>query len=225
LKHHPKNRDKGNNKMAMLQISFKRLAIDKATKTIMVILVTASILTVFALAGSRALINQLRYQKRVIDAKTAALRQLEDNTQAVNSLQSAYQVFEGEAESIVGTDDKNSRIILDALPSKYDFPALTTSLEKLLTGYKIDNIAGNDDEVAQALTPSSQVVEIPFQLGATANYGLIQELIKSFNRSIRPLHILSLELSGNDDELQINVQAKTYYQAAKSLEIGTKDIE
>lgn len=211
--------------MAIIQLSFKRLAIDKAAKSILAILVAGSVLTVFGLAGSRALINQLRYQNKVIAAKSAAVNQLKKNVQAVSELETAYQAFDNAPESLLGTPDKNSKIILDALPSKYDFPALTTSLEKLLDGYKIENITGTDDEVAQSTTPGSQVVEIPFAIGASANYQLIQKLINDFDRSIRPMHILTMELSGNDSDMKIDITAKTFYQAEKTLEITTKEIQ
>lgn len=208
-----------------LGLSLKRVAIDKATKRILTTLIFASIATVFGLVGSRALLGQLRYQNRVIKAKQTALKQLETNIDAVSSLVSAYKSFENSPESIIGTPDKNSKIILDALPSKYDFPALTSSLEKLLAGYSIENISGSDDEVAQATAAQSQVIEIPFEIDVSSSYASIQALIENFDRSIRPLHILTLELSGADNNMRMSLTAKTYYQSEKTLEIKTEEIK
>lgn len=211
--------------MVKLQLSFKRLAIDKATKTILGVLVLTAAVAVFALVASRALFIQLSYQNKVITAKKTALKQLKSNINAVNSLVGAYKAFDENAESIIGTPDKNSKIVLDSLPSKYDFPALATSLEKILSGYEIGSISGNDDEVAQQSAAGSILVEIPFQVGVTTNFANIQKLIEDFDRSIRPLHILTLELSGSDDNMNMNLTAKTYYQSEKTLEIKTKELQ
>jgi Tfp pilus assembly protein PilO len=128
---------------------------------------------------------------------------------------------------VIGTKDPNSKIVLDALPSKYDFPALATSLEKILTdgGYKIESIIGTDDEANQNLmeeSPDPQPVEMPFEITAGGSYPAIQKLINDFERSIRPFNVTSLELSGTDDNMRIDMQAKTYYQPEKTLEIKTK---
>ena len=211
--------------MAKLQLSFKRLAIDKATKTILGSLVISAAVAVFALVASRALFIQLRYQNRVIGAKKIALKQIKSNVTAVNTLLAAYKAFEDSPESIIGTPDKNSKIVLDALPSKYDFPALTASLEKVLTGYKIGSIAGSDDEVAQQGAASSTVVEIPFQIGVTGTSASIQKLLEDFDRSIRPLHILLVEFFGSDDKMSLELKAKTYYQSEKTLEIKTEEVK
>jgi len=211
--------------MAGLHLSFKRMAIDKANQKIVTVLIAGSMLSIFGLVGSRALIAQLKYQNRVISEKGKAADQLKKNVEAVDSLVTAYRAFDGAQESIIGTPERNSKIVLDALPSKYDFPALATSLEKILQGYQVGSITGTDDEVAQQSTGGSQVVEIPFEVSVTTNYQGIQALVRDFERSIRPLHILSLDISGSDTQLSVLVKAKTYYQSDKRLEIGTKVIE
>lgn len=211
--------------MAKIPISLKRIAIDKATAATLKMVVIASVLIVFSLVGSKALMSQLKYQNKVIDAKAKAADQLKANIKSVSSLVDAYKAFDGSNESVIGTADKNSKIVLDALPSKYDFPALATSLEKLLQGYQINAIGGQDDELAQSATAGSQVVEIPFTISVTGSYESIKKLINDFDRSIRPLHILKITLDGSDASMKIEISAKTYYQAEKTLEITTKEIK
>lgn len=215
--------------MAKLELSFKRIEIDQAAKMVLGVLLVSAIVTSFALAGAIALFKQARYQNNVIDAKKQAVRQLNANTQAVGSLVDAYKAFDSSAESIIGTNERNSKIVLDALPSKYDFPALATSLEKIAGGHTIRGISGNDDEVAQnsqegtgtAPTP----VEIPFEIGVTTSYKGAQTLIQDFERSIRPLHIRVIELSGSDANLSVNITAKTYYLPETTMRINTKVIQ
>lgn len=224
--------------MAKLTISTKRLQISKANATMMSIIAVTSFIAIFSLIASRALLSQRSYQSRVIAEKEKAKSQLEDNIKAAESLTTAYQEFISSTENILagnpkGVGDKdgdNAKIILDALPSKYDFPALTASLEKILSdkSYKIESITGTDEEVAQNANTSSPqpvAVEIPFQLNVNGSYPAMQNLISVLEHSIRPFQIQSLEFSGNDSLMRMSITAKTFYQPEKNLTTTTKVVK
>jgi hypothetical protein len=223
--------------MAKNNTSAKRVQIDKANARIVVIIAGASALVILSLVASKALLSQRAYQSRVIAEKTKALGQLKSNADAVQKLVISYSAFVGSLDNVLGgnstgtgdRDGDNAKIVLDALPSKYDFPALATSLEKILTSsnYKIDAITGTDDEVRQqnTTTPSPAPVEIPFQITVSGNYGSIKDLLAILERSIRPIQIQTLEFSGNDNNLRATITAKTFYQPAKDLTITTKEVK
>lgn len=217
-------------------ISGKRLQISKANTTLVAMVAIASFITMFSLVASKALWDQRSFQARVITEKEVARNQLKANVAAVDTLVTSYKAFAGTPQNVIGgnsagkgeRDGDNAKIVLDALPSKYDFPALATSLEKLLTSgnYTIENITGTDDEANQQnvvgqVTP----VEIPFQIGASATYSSVQELIDSLERSIRPFSISKITFSGDDSDLQVQISAKTYYLPEKTLNIGTKEVK
>jgi hypothetical protein len=210
-------------------ISSKRVMIDKANARMIIFIGVASFLTVFSLVSMKALVSQMNYQNRVIGAKKKAVDQLKENVTNANDLVAAYKTFDAEP-SILGNSDTNAKIVLDALPSKYDFPALGSSLEKILTqgGYKIDSINGIDDEKNQnKTTPSSspKPVEIPFSIKAGANYTLVQKIVADFERSIRPFKIGTLTLSGNDADIKVEIDANSYYQPERTLDIKTKVVK
>jgi hypothetical protein len=174
----------------------------------------------------------MSYQNRVIGTKKTALKQLRSDLEARDSLQQSYKAFIGESPNVLGGDPKglgdkdgdNSKLVLDALPSKYDFPALTTSLEKVITGQnlKIVNISGTDQEADQATkqtSPDPQPVAMPFQTQVSGPYTSIQSLVGVFLRSIRPFQIQTLELSGDESSMSATITAQTFYQPEKSLEI------
>src|SRR5689334_22008086 len=123
-------------------LSTKRIQVSKATATIVGTIAAAAFIAVFSLIASQALLSQRAYQSRVIAGKEKAKKQLEDNIKAVNVLSTQYKAFIGTSQNIIGgnpsgsgeRDGDNARIVLDALPSKYDFPALAASLEKILGG-------------------------------------------------------------------------------------------
>ena len=223
--------------MALPQISTKRLAIGKANTQIVAVVAVASFVTIFCLVAARAVWSQTQYQARVAKAKSTAHQQLQKNIQAFGNLTKSYQAFnDANPNAINGNpagsgdnDGNNTKIVLDALPSSYDFPALASSLEKILTDrhLTVSSISGTDDQLAQQTnvsSPSPQPVPMPFSFTVTgANYAAVQDLIRTLQNSIRPIQIDTIQLSGGKNNMQLTVNAHTYYQPSKSVSI-TKQV-
>jgi hypothetical protein len=222
--------------MPKLDLSTKRLAITKANAQMVILVAVASFVSVFCLIASQAVWNNNRYQAKVISGKEKAHRQLEANLEAYKDLAKSYASFNakdpnsiGGAKSGSGDDDgENAKIILDALPSSYDFPALTSSLEKILAskGLKVSEISGTDDQLNQETnntSPSPRPVEMPFAFTVTnASYGSVKDLLASLELSIRPLQVDSITVSGGATNMSLTVDGHTYYQPGKNLNITTK---
>lgn len=218
-------------------LSTKRIQIDKTNQNMIILIAVASFVTVFCLVASRALISQQRYQSRVIKEKGVAVKQLKDNIAAADSLKKSYSDFVSQPENVLrgnpsGSGEKdgdNGKIVLDALPSKYDFPALTTSLEKILSdkSYKIESITGADDELNQqnSAGPAPTPVEMPFEISVSGQYASMKSLVDTLDRSIRPFQIQTIEFSGSGSGIHATINAKTFYQPEKSLTITTKEIK
>lgn len=224
--------------MAKAPFSDKHLQINKANTTMIVVISIASIITAFSLVASNALLEKRSYQARVIAKKEKALNQLKTNYTNAQSLVESYKNFVQKNPNILGgpVDDAgdkggdNARIILDALPSKYDFPAVASSLEKILKDnkFKIDSIAGKDDEVKQLEQDASgtpKPIEIPFEFELTTNYKDVPKLIKTLEKSIRPFSITLINLTGEDDELVVSVEGKTYYQPEKIFDVKKETVK
>jgi hypothetical protein len=219
--------------------STKRLAISKANAQIVGIVAAASFVTIFCLFGAKAAYSQNRYQAKVTAAKEKAHSQLVSNIKAFDSLQSAYKGFDGASNNVISglkdgngdNDGPNSKIILDSLPSTYDFPALTSSIEKILhdQGLKVTSISGTDDQLNQQTnlsSPSPQSVAMPFSFTVSdANYTSVGQLITALEHSIRPIQIDSLTLSGGASNMTLTVNAHTYYQPAKDVNITKRVIK
>lgn len=144
--------------MAM-HVSTKRLQISKANTTIVVAVGVAAFTLAFSLVASRSLLAKQSYQNRVVAAREKARDQLDKNIVAVDELKIKYEAFIDRQENIIKgsstgdgeRDGDNARIVLDALPSKYDFPGLASSLEKVLEdgNYTITNLTGTDEEASR----------------------------------------------------------------------------
>lgn len=221
------------------QISTKRVAISKANAQMVGIVAGAAFIAIFCLVASKAVLSQTRYQSRVISAKEKANDQLEENLKNFSSLQKSYTIFNSAPTNIIGgsatgtgdNDGTNSKIILDALPSSYDFPALTSSLEKILAdnNLKVTSITGTDDQVNQQtnlINPNPQAVTMSFSFTVTgANYSSVNQLITKLQESIRPIVIDTLDLSGAANDMTATVNAHTYYQPVKGVSITKKVIK
>ena len=213
------------------------MLIDKANARMLVVIGITSFIVTFSLVASKALLSQNSYQGRVIKAKNTALKQLKANNKNVSSLVASYQSFATEPVNVIDGNPKgsgpkdgdNPKISLDALPSKYDFPGLISSLSKLLTdgGYKVLSIGGSDDELAQQNTASDKPapVDIPFPLSVTTNYDGAQSLLTSLEHSIRPVYVQQVSISASKAELQVSLTARTFYQPEKTLKINSKVIK
>lgn len=219
-----------------VQVSSKHLQITKANSVVVITVAVAALITTFSLVAARAVLVKRSYQSRVIAEKTKAADQLKENLEAVDSLVNSYKAFIDQQENVIGgasagkgeKDGDNAKIILDALPSSYDFPALATSLEKILAAgnYSGSEISGVDDEIAQSqATSTGKPIEMPFQISAGGSYESVLELIKQLDLSIRPIHITGLTLSKTDATVDLSITAKTFYQPEKKLNITTKVVE
>lgn len=211
----------------------KKLQIDKNQATTFAFIALASIVTVMSLMISKSLWDQSRYVGRVNDKKKTALRELKNNEAAVDKLSAAYKVFNDQSTNLIQgskdgpglKDGSNGSLILDALPTEYDFPALTSSIEGLLFGYEVKSISGSDDMIAQQDAGQGGQVEMPFTFEVGANYQSTKDLINTFHRSIRPFHITRLEITGSSNLLRVNVSAKTFYQPKTSLNITEETVK
>ncbi|HVV25462.1 MAG TPA: hypothetical protein VHC21_00310 [Candidatus Saccharimonadales bacterium] len=221
------------------QISTKRVAIDKTQAQMVFIVAVAAFITVFCLFAAKAVFSQNRYQGRVISAKEKAHKQLQQNINTFGDLQTSYKAFDGAATNVIGgnaagtgdNDGSNSKIVLDALPPTYDFPALASSIEKILvdSGLQVSSITGTDDQLNQqnnTSSPNPQPVSIPFSFSVSnASYTSIGQLLTTLQRSIRPIVVDKLDISGSTNSMTATINAHTYYQPVKTIGITKKAIK
>jgi hypothetical protein len=151
--------------MARTNAFTKRALISKANSTMVIATTSAAFVLIFALVAGKSLVGQMAYQNRVITGKKAALTQLNTDLDARDSLQSSYNSFVAQNPNVLGGDPSgsgdqdgdNATLILDSLPNYYDFPALTTSLEKIVSSQNLTilGITGIDQEVTEGANQSS----------------------------------------------------------------------
>lgn len=142
-----------------MRMSTNRLKIDKANSIMVIAVGTASFLVTFSLISVKSLSSRHAYQDKVKIAQEDSLHKLKQNIKSVDEIKQKYNEFVDRQENIISgsktglgpRDGDNARIILDALPSKYDYPALASTIEKILDdrAYVVKSITGTDDELQQ----------------------------------------------------------------------------
>jgi len=224
--------------MARTNLFTKRTLISKANTSMVAATTVAAFVLVFTLVAGKSLLSQLSYQNKVINVKKTALKQLNSDLAARDTLQAAYNKFvtqnpnmlAGDLNGSGPKDGSNATLILDALPSGYDFPALTTSLENLIKSenLKILGITGVDQELTEggnSTSPAPQAVAMPFTVQVGGTYQSVQDLINTFLSSIRPFQIQTLQLSGDESSMNATIAAQTFYQPGKTLNIKSQVVK
>lgn len=231
--------------MAGNDLKSKRALIDKADTRMLVFAGIAAFVLVFTLVSANSLFSQASYQNRLATAKQTAVTQLKSDITAESALVSSYEKFVSSPTNIIGgvaatgsgvNSGNNGQIVLDALPSKYDFPAMITSVNNLLqtAGVKIDSISGTDNQVAQqAFQTSTTPTPIPlvFQFSVDGSYQNFQNLFNIFQKSIRPFKFDTVQIiattnaSTKQTSLTLNATVETSYQPEKVFNLRSEVIQ
>lgn len=206
----------------------KRQQVDKDKTLALVAIGIASVVLVAGIIVSKAFWSQATYLNKVAGIKEEAIRQLEENKQSLVSLGDSYEEFVSSNPNLIGgsvdgtaaNDGDNAKLVLDALPSSYDFPALVSSVENILTPYKINSITGVDDSVSQSSAEGTdQPVEMPVIVEFTSTYSGSINAITSFKNSIRPFRIDKIEMEGTNNRLKTTLNLVSYYQPETGMKI------
>ncbi len=221
--------------MATKTSQSKRVLVEKANQMIVVVTAVAAFVTVFSLVAGKTLINQESYQNRIITAKNTALKQLKTDVTNVDKLDNSYETFVSNPTNLLGSDSTvagadNGDIVLDALPSQYDFPALISSVEKVINdnGLTINAISGTDLESSEGSNSSSispKPIAMPFSFTVNGPYLNILSLVSTLESSIRPFQIQTEQISGNQTDLSLTISAQTYYQPGVKFSISSEIIK
>lgn len=193
---------------------------DKAQTVIVATAAITAVVVSFCLVFSKSLWDLRSYKSRVISAKEEARDTLRGNIETAEQLKVNYIALESEQFA-------NPDTIFDALPSKYDFPALASSIEKIAEqgGYSISNITGEDQALtAVQVAAETEPVEMAISVTITGTYESIQSFVADLERSIRPFSLNILELRGTDEEMEATLELVTYYQPIEDLEVTTTTV-
>lgn len=207
----------------------KRQQIELAGRTMFVWVAIAAAALSFCIATGQYLFTKWQHNNKVISAKYDASATLTTNIENAKQLKEEVDSLAANQElASVKTkaEDPNTKSVLDALPTALDPAALATSLQQAIlsrSGVTIESIVV-PPELAVATDAQQQVdpieatpQEVKFSFVVSGSYDKIRTLMADLQRTIRPIKITSLNMTGSDADLRVTCEAVTYYQPAKTV--------
>lgn len=217
----------------------KRQQIATSNKAMFLWVAGASVLVAFALVVSIFLAKQIIFIEKVLIEKNNTIGNLDKNLETADELnRNVDKLRADENLTLVRStaSDNNLDVVIDAMPYAADDVALGSSLQTaLLTGASIESLSvestsessesssGTDTSFLEQVGDEQAIV---FSFKATGSSDQLQEILDRLNRSIRPIHIISMQVeSAGANNLTATVQAVTYYQPKKTVELTEKVVK
>lgn len=216
----------------------KRQQIASSNKAMFIWVACASVLVAFSLVISIFLVKQILFTETVLMEKGKTVQTLKTNIETADDLDKAIKKLRANKNLTAArssASDNNLDVVIDALPYAEDSVALGASLQKtLLTDISLEALAPQD---ANSTTTSGTIdltsiegagdaLPIGFTFKVTGTSDQLEKLFERFNRSIRPMRIVSLQLeSAGSGKLTASVEAVTFYQPKKDIKLGEKVVK
>lgn len=200
----------------------KRALIGKANSTMLIVAVIGSVVVSMGLVVGKLLWDQHSFNSQIIGKKEIARDTLKENLDKIDELKRNLETLD--------RGQTNSKTILDALPSQYDFPAVASSLDLLAEKALIPrgNFEFDGEDTAEKLTNSAdpQPISIPFKATVVGDTTKIIDFLTKTELSIRPFKATKLAFKAEEgNNIELSFEGETFYQPRKSLEITYQEIK
>lgn len=198
----------------------RREQVRKAGSTVFIAVAIAAVIVMVSVICIRFLWTKKSYNDRVVTAKTKARDDIRSNVNNLDKLAEQYPQLDTSPTT-------NATTLLHALPPVYDYASLTTSLNALAvtSGVKFNGSSGSDASADSVLSaPVSQPIEIPITIQVSGDYNAIRKFVTNIEKSIRPIKVGAIGFSGSNEKLDAQIQAVTYYQPPRSLDVTKKEV-
>jgi hypothetical protein len=220
----------------------KRSQIAAANKTMFIWIAVASALVGSAIVVSIFLTQKAFFNEKVLAEKQNTVNVLDNNNLVAPDLEKNIQVLDTDqalASAKANESDQAVQVILDALPSEGNSLALGASLQnKLLAGVpgltsldtlQVDPIVGLETLSTDPNTVDASSTgagnEITFNFTVTGSQDAIKKVLQNLERSIRLIDITSIRIETQQNGQVMTVQAKAYYEPAKTIELKDKVVK
>lgn len=218
----------------------KRQQIAGTRKEVLVWVAIASAVVVICLVVGMNIFQRIQYQMKVNTEISKTTKTMEANVKAIDGLIKNVNDLRANrlltAPGLKADDSTVFQVVIDALPTENDSVSLSSSLQnKILnrSGVTIEQISvdgesssssNDDDEVTTSNVEFPVAQPINFRISIVGTYESIKQTLADIERTIRPIIINSLEISGTDDRLTATIQATTYYSSNVNFQVGEKEV-
>lgn len=221
----------------------KRTQIAKANRTMFVWVAAVSVVFGFALVGSIFLAQKIFFNEKVLAEKDKTISILNKDNSSVSELESQVRVLDTNqalATAKAKPTDQTIQVILDALPSEANSLALGASLQNVLLNgvsglslqsLQVDPVVGVESLSTQSSVQSAAAAtgtaqpEITFRFSVKGNEAALREGLSRLERSIRAIDIISLTIENQGSNQLMTVEARAFYEPARTVELKNKVIK
>ena len=211
----------------------KRQQIQQANRTVFVWVAIAAAVVSAALVMTQFMVKQFIYNNKVYAAQVESNDTLVKNAAEYDSLKAEITKLVADPQLTklrVDPADNPLQVIIDAMPTTDDRIGLAASLQQIIltqSGAKIDGI-GFVDQSSGLAAPSGSVPTgvnlVTVSFTASGSYDTIKSLLDRVHRSIRPINVTSLKLTGSNSLMKAEIQAVTYYATPKTTDLKKEKI-
>jgi len=221
----------------------KRTQISKANRVMFIWVAAASALVSFALITSFFLAQKLIFNEKVLSEKSNTVTTLNQNNKVVSDLETQVRVLDTNTDlaSIKANDsDQAIQVILDALPSEVNSPALGASLQtKLLAGIDgltLESLQVDPVQGVESLTDGADTVQdasatgavdniITFSFSVSGKPEQLKQVLTNLERSIRTIYVTRLQVENQQDKQIMTVQGRAFYEPVKNVALKNKVVK
>lgn len=204
----------------------KRQQIDSSKRTMFIAVASSAFISGVALVVTFFLVQQIWFHIKVIGAKQDTLSTIKKNITEVDDLKDNVRVLEtNEAlNSVKSSNDSSAlQVVLDALPTEPNADALGASLQDKfiggVSGIRIDSLAVDNVDTEDGDG------SIGFTMTVHGSADGLKELMTRFERSIRVIKLLSVNIQSGDDGLTMTIGGEAYYEPGRTIELGTEVVK
>ncbi|OYX44164.1 hypothetical protein B7Y94_00280 [Candidatus Saccharibacteria bacterium 32-49-12] len=223
----------------------KRAQIAKANRTMFLWIAISSALVGSAIVVSYFLGQKMIYNEKVLAEMGRTVSTLKANNDIAPELQAQIRILdtnENLNSAKANPDDQALQVILDALPDDANSLALGASFQsRLLTGVdgvvieslQVEPVVGIESQTESAApvvmtetegeTVSQHMINIQFAVSGSQD--ALQTVLRNLERSIRLIDIRLLQVESRGETQMMTIQARAYYEPAKTIELQEKVVE
>lgn len=223
-----------NNKPAIVGVK-KRQQIKNANKAVFIWVAAAATVVMIAVVLSQFMLKQFFFNADVISAQGKTNNILKDNAKNYEPLRIGVLKLLSSKQLTalkISPDDNALQVVIDAMPTENDQIGLAASLQQSVltkSGVMVERLnfdAGvpaastpTTPAATTASTPAGSLNEVTFSLKATGTYDQIKKLLEDFHKSIRPISVVAIKLSGSSGSIVAEIQAKTFYATPQTTDM------
>lgn len=188
--------------------------------------VAAFVILAIGVVASKALFDQISFQRRVINERNQVQDIIDANLLEVEVLQDNYRTLT--------TGFITTEVLFQILPPGFDFTNAAAIINEMVvsSGAKLDTIGllesfDSEVEVDEEVSAAATSEPVPYQITVElqGNYTQIRAFIDNIQRAAQPIEINDIEISGTGNQLSVDMIITAYYQQKVGVRAGQEIIK